>query len=274
MSSLIVTADDFGYSLPVNRAIEKAAKEGILKCASLMVTGEAVEDALRIARNTPGLQVGLHLALTEVAPASRIPADSLVTRQGRFKASPAHIGLCLQFSKVVQKWLRAEVAAQFQAFAATNLSFSHVDCHHHLQIHPKLFDMILEEAAQYGIKTIRIPYESWSISGSLVHRHKVRNWFYRQVFGILATRCREKARSANILSSDGVFGLYQTNEITEDWVLYLLERLCGQEGVFELYTHPQDDPANGELAMLLSSKVRAKIKEKRIKAISWRDLHA
>ena len=52
---LIVTADDFGSSLEVNRAVEKAAREGILTCASLMVSGPAVDDAVRIARSIPTL---------------------------------------------------------------------------------------------------------------------------------------------------------------------------------------------------------------------------
>ena len=60
---LIVTADDFGMSLEVNEAVEEAHRKGILTCASLVVAGEAAEDAVRRAKRLPELGVGLHLAV-------------------------------------------------------------------------------------------------------------------------------------------------------------------------------------------------------------------
>ena len=47
---LIVTADDFGLSIEVNEAVEAAHRNGVLTCASLMVTGDAAADAVRRAR--------------------------------------------------------------------------------------------------------------------------------------------------------------------------------------------------------------------------------
>ena len=60
---LIVTADDFGMSMEVNEAVEEAHRNGILTCASLVVAGDAAEDAVRRAKRLPGLGVGLHLAI-------------------------------------------------------------------------------------------------------------------------------------------------------------------------------------------------------------------
>ena len=59
MRRLIVTADDFGLSLPVNQAIEQAHREGILTTTSLMVGAPCAEDALQRARRNPGLGVPL-----------------------------------------------------------------------------------------------------------------------------------------------------------------------------------------------------------------------
>ena len=57
MKELIINADDFGLSTGANRAIIKAWREGILTSTSLMVTGEAFEEAVSLARENPGLQV-------------------------------------------------------------------------------------------------------------------------------------------------------------------------------------------------------------------------
>ena len=42
MKRLIVTGDDFGFTLAVNEAVERAARDEILTCASLMVGAAAL----------------------------------------------------------------------------------------------------------------------------------------------------------------------------------------------------------------------------------------
>ena len=59
--AVIFTADDFGRSHAVNTAVFQAHREGALTGASLMVTGAAADEAVALARETPGLAVGLHL---------------------------------------------------------------------------------------------------------------------------------------------------------------------------------------------------------------------
>ena len=53
--TLLVTGDDFGISAEVNRAIIEAHERGILTHASLMVTGEAFEEAVALARRASPL---------------------------------------------------------------------------------------------------------------------------------------------------------------------------------------------------------------------------
>ena len=60
---VVVNADDFGASPAVNAAVVRAHREGVLTTASLMVTGAAFDEAVQLARATPTLAVGLHLAL-------------------------------------------------------------------------------------------------------------------------------------------------------------------------------------------------------------------
>ena len=87
--------------------------------------------------------------------------------------------------------------------------------------------------------------------------------------------CKKRARSKGIMSSDGVFGLYRTGQITEQWVLKLIDRLSGRPGVFELYIHPEDtpnSPGHHELRTLISPNVQEKIKEKGINLIRYKDI--
>src|ERR1700728_4968394 len=70
LNRLIITADDFGLSEPVNAAIEEAHRRGILTATSLMVGAAAVADAVARARRLPNLRVGLHVVLTDGRPVS------------------------------------------------------------------------------------------------------------------------------------------------------------------------------------------------------------
>src|SRR5436309_9670936 len=73
---LIVNADDFGRSTSINAAVIRAHREGILTTASLMVNEPAFAEAVALARENPGLGVGLHLTLIRghsALPREKIP---------------------------------------------------------------------------------------------------------------------------------------------------------------------------------------------------------
>src|SRR5579862_1289661 len=65
---LVVNADDFGFTHDVNQGIVKAHRDGILTATTLMATGPAFEDAVRLAKENPSLDVGCHLVLVGAPP--------------------------------------------------------------------------------------------------------------------------------------------------------------------------------------------------------------
>ena len=84
---LIVNADDFGLTTRVNDGVLEAHGRGILTSASIMPVGRAFDHAARLARETPALDIGIHLTLVEerpLLPGHEIP--SLVGPEGRFLA--------------------------------------------------------------------------------------------------------------------------------------------------------------------------------------------
>ena len=96
---LIVNADDFGRSDSINQAVVRAHREGMLTSASLMVNGEAFDDAVRLARQNSKLGVGLHLALagaTSTLPTKEIPG--LVNQQCEFSNNAVGTGSRVLFS--------------------------------------------------------------------------------------------------------------------------------------------------------------------------------
>ncbi len=160
MRYLIVNADDFGYSEEVNAAILRAHREGILTSASLMVAEPGCEQAVKIARQTPTLGVGLHLVVSydhALLPSRDIPL--IVNGEGKFGADPFRVAMLYYYNKKAQAQMKQEMAAQFARFAQFGLEWSHVDGHQHFHLHPTVWDTLLDLCDTYNVHRLRVPRE-------------------------------------------------------------------------------------------------------------------
>ncbi|MDR3524824.1 MAG: hopanoid biosynthesis-associated protein HpnK [Acetobacteraceae bacterium] len=265
---VIFTADDFGLSEAVNEGIERAHREGVLNAASLMVGAPAAADAVERAKRLPNLRVGLHLVVIEgpaVLPYEAIP--DLVDESGQFPSDQLRLGLRYFFSSTVHAQLRAEIRAQFAAFAATGLTLAHADAHKHMHLHPTVADLMIDAGWQYRLPGLRIPSEPGDVMRRCGENPGFGAWAMRQWTRVL----RHKARAAGLATNDSVFGLAWTGAMTEDKLLRLAPAL--PEGLSEIYFHPasQRDATidrlmpsylhEAELAALCSPKVRAAFAE-------------
>ncbi|OYY68874.1 hopanoid biosynthesis-associated protein HpnK [Sphingomonas sp. 28-63-12] len=234
---LIVTADDFGASTAINHAVERGHGEGCLTAASLMVTGDAVDDAVARARRLPELGVGLHLVLVEGRPAlppAALPA--LVDASGHFRTDMARLGADIFFKPAARRQLRAEIAAQFAAFAATGLPLDHVNAHKHFHLHPTIAGIILEVGRGYGMKAMRAPVEPIAILRGI---EPVQQAAATRIADLWARLLRRRLRRAGMVVPDQVFGLAWSGAMTAVRVASLIDR--APMGITELYLHPATD---------------------------------
>ncbi|MBS0234086.1 MAG: hopanoid biosynthesis-associated protein HpnK [Proteobacteria bacterium] len=266
MKSLIVTADDFGMSLPVNEGIEASHKQGILSTTSLMTGGEAFDDAVERARSMPGLGVGLHIHLVDsrpVLPPEQVP--DLVGPDGNFSNNPEKFGFNLFFSREMRRQAQAEIAAQFERFRSTGLLMDHVNGHHHFHMHPAVTDAIARLAPKFGSPPVRYPVEPFGPSWRAGADKPIRRFFNWAFYAGLTHRMRRKLESAGLRLNDHVFGVNDTGGMTEARILAYLENL--PDGITELYAHPamgndlgpESYPSVEEYRGLVSPVVRAKV---------------
>lgn len=236
---LVITADDFGLSSTVNAAILRAHREGCLTAASLMVAGDAFEEAVAIARETPTLQVGLHVVCLDGRPT--LPAvehPDLVDARGWLPANPVSLGARIFLRRRAQDQMRRELRAQFERFAATGLPLSHVDGHWHFHLHPTLFPYVVALAEEFGARRLRIPRDDF---GASVRRDRSRlgwklitalqmAWLNRRAMRYLRTH------HSSLLTPDQCFGLYDTGHMDEAALRAALTR--AGDGRVEIYLHP------------------------------------
>ncbi|MDQ2083273.1 hopanoid biosynthesis-associated protein HpnK [Xanthobacteraceae bacterium Astr-EGSB] len=232
MNRLVVTADDFGLATEVNEAVERAHRDGILTAASLMVAAPAVADAVARAKKMPSLKVGLHLVLVEAKPA--LPAErvpDLVGPDGYFRIDMARLGFDIAFRPRVRAQLRSEIAAQFEAFAATGLALDHVNAHKHFHLHPMIAAEALAAGRRYGLHAIRVPQEPAAIVDAV---EPASSNLGTRLTGQWARVLRHQGRG--LVMPDAVFGLAWTGAFDGKRLARLLARL--PEGLIEIYSHP------------------------------------
>lgn len=271
---LIVTADDFGRSIPVNEAVEDGHSNGILTAASLMVNEAAIDDAVERARRLPGLGVGLHVTLVDgipALPASQIP--DLVGADGQFTLDLVRLGARIFLKRDVQRQVREEMRAQFEKFKATGLPLAHVDFHHHYHQHPTVFDLVLDLAVEYRAPGIRIPWEppllSYKARGDKLGLRLMNGIFHWR----RTQRMRAAAKRRGLVVNDYAFGVNDSGAMSADKVASFLDAL--PDGLSEIYSHPatrhwEDRPmpphylVAEEYKALTDSGNRAKVHDKGI----------
>ena len=289
---LIVNADDFGWSPRVNAAVIRAHTGGILTTASLMVAEAGWQEAVELARRTPSLGVGLHVATTfdrPLLPVEQIP--HLVRAGGKFESNPVAAGLRYAFSRTVREELGREMEAQFERFRQTGLPWDHVDGHQHFHMHPTVFRHLLALCDRYEVNRLRVPRESFpahlrgggdGISpvnvGALILQLLCRS-------NLKALLCKQTLGGKPIFLCDHVYGDFQSSNMHKAYTLRLLDRLEGR--VCEVYYHPGTDYARKlptavqtefvldvELQALLDPEVKAKVERTGVRLATYTEAEA
>ena len=282
---VIVTADDFGLSIPVNEAVERAHRDGVLAGASLMVAEPAAADAVARSNALPQLRVGLHVVVVvgrPLLPPEAIP--DLVDRDGMLDTRLVRAGVRYFFRRRVRAQLEREIRAQFAAFAATGLPFDHVNAQCHLHLHPTVLGIVLRAAREYGNPPVRFPYEPFGASWRAGRDRPALRFANGVLLAPWLTLLKRRLRAAGIAHNDRVLGLGDTGRMTPQRTLALLREL--QPGVTELFFHPAtrrwpelppeaaDYRLEDELAALLDPAVARALSAPGIERIAFGDLRA
>lgn len=205
---LIVNADDFGFTSDVNRGIIEGHRAGILTATTLMANGAAFEDAVKLARQTPSLDVGVHLTLVG-GPGQPPTVTALLAAMACGRIRPCD-----------------EFAAQVARIVDAGIAPTHLDTHKHTHLLPNVLDAVLRVANQFGVRWVRAPFDHPAAGGS---------WKTRLI-ARLAPRFRRQLAASGCRATDQFAGFDVTGRLTAANLAALIARLTG--GVTELMCHP------------------------------------
>jgi len=228
LTLLIVNADDFGLAAGVNQGVAEAFDRGIVRSASLLAGGGFAEDAARIARERPGLGVGVHLALTQVQPVLAAAKLSGLLAGGQLMpAGPRHLLPRLLTGKIQKAEIIGEYSAQVEKVMDLGVKITHLDSHQHLNLLPVVREAFVEVARKYSIRRMRMPRLAGpSRSG--------REWIKAMV--IDAARIASPSTFVEMVHPRHFWGLACSGDLTRSRLLKIIAGL--QPGTHELMTHP------------------------------------
>ena len=288
MKSLIVNADDLGWTEGVNRGIAEAHRKGLVTSASLLANGRAYESALRVASANLELGVGVHLNLSDGPPtANPEEVHGLLDEAGNLQNSPESLLLriasrTLELDEVEREW-----DAQIQKVRNSEIQPTHLDGHKHVQMLPGLFEIALRLAKKHRIRAIRVSHEESSLRAALSSGAEqktsvvLKQGVQARGLKLLARDARDMVDHAGLVTTDYFCGIAQTGVLTLEGVERLLENL--PEGTTELMCHPGyadeelrrtgtrlQNSRQTELQILTDTRIRKLVASRGIRLISYK----
>jgi len=281
---LIINADDLGLTSGVNRAIDRASREGVVTSATLMANSRTFEEAVALCKNSPKLGIGCHVVLVDGEPISdNIP--SLTDGTGKFKSDIKAFALAAIQKKISPDEIQREAEAQIRKIQAAGITLTHVDTHKHTHMFPHVLRPLIKAARACGIHVIRNPFEPFRAWPQSV-MSKPGLWtraFEVTLLLKFANASRRIINEEGISTTDGTVGVITTGRLNQELLIRTIQAL--PEGTWELVCHPgyvdADLHAAGtrligsrqiELEALTSDQTRQALAQRGVELISYAEL--
>ena len=187
--SVVFNADDFGFCGLRNAGILQSATRGVVRSATVLLSGTAVSEALRagllvllfeipcltffvnfcpffffpiydMKGRAADLSLGLHLNLTEGRPVSAPATIPTLCEPwtGCFRGKTCFLRAVLA-GEVDTRDVYTELCAQLQFFTALKNDTlpTHLDGHNHVHVFPGVARVVAQLAAEFSISRLRLP---------------------------------------------------------------------------------------------------------------------
>lgn len=265
MIRVIFNADDFGFTRDVNDGILEAHRNGVLTATTLMANGNAFDHAVAMARESPSLDVGVHLVMVQ----GQSVANPL-------RALPATLQELAGVLRRRELAVYEEASAQVRRIVAAGIQPSHIDTHKHTHLFPQVLEAVGKVAREFGIPWVRRPFDYTTPRGTKMAQRLV-------AAGMKAMSSRFSKTLAGLRMTDHFAGYQMTGRLDVGLMVETLESI--PEGTTEFMCHPGicgpellssatrlKESRAVELAALLSSEVRQAMQRRGIKLMNYRSL--
>jgi predicted glycoside hydrolase/deacetylase ChbG (UPF0249 family) len=261
MRQLVVNADDFGFTRDVNQGIVEAHQNGILTATTLMSDGPAFDDAVRLAKENPTLDIGVHLVLVGQPP---------------FPMTVAQLTRAMLLKKIR---IYEELSAQVRKVLDAGLKPTHLDTHKHTHLLPPVLDAVAGISEEFKIPWVRRPFDFPITPRGVSWKKRAVSRSLRVVRG----RFERVLASHGCQSTDHFAGFQITGNFDASDVAALIRSL--PEGSTEFMCHPGicndelraartrlKESREAELRALTAPEVRDALRESGVELVDFSSL--
>ncbi|HNX58164.1 MAG TPA: ChbG/HpnK family deacetylase [Spirochaetota bacterium] len=174
-NELIITADDFGLSPAINRAITDLYIKKAVTRTSLLINSEFTGNALSLMqKQCPDMPVGIHLTLTCGRCCSNTKDIPLLSdASGNMKLTYGKLLLLIMnpfTKKKILRQIEIEFEAQLMTLKKRNIRVSHMDGHQHVHMMPGIFPIVAKLAEKNAVPDVRIVNENFFLTRRSLNR--------------------------------------------------------------------------------------------------------
>lgn len=240
---VIFTADDFGLSPEINRGIIDAHVRGSVTSASFLVNAPASMQAVELAKETPTLEVGIHLALVEsisMLAANRANEDSNFSITDTLRYLDDKSCLIRSWKSFLPRYalgrinleeIREELDLQLARFRELFGAVPFANGTQHLHLLPGIAEIVIDLAKKYGVKAVRAGSPMPDLP-----RVGAPRWLPARVLQALGARFRSLAQAAGILCPDYFWGFPHSGATKPETLIRIVKNL--RPGTNEIMLHP------------------------------------
>ena len=257
----MVNADDFGFTTDVNRGIIEAFSNGILTSTTLMANGAAFADAVRRAKEHPGLDIGCHLVLVGQPP------------------FPRTVSQLIQAVALKRIRIYEELSAQVRRVVDAGLRPTHLDTHKHTHLLPPVLDAVARISQEFRIPFVRRPFDFPLQTGGIGWKTSTAN----RAFGLIRRHFEKVLRAHHCRFTDHFAGFRITGHFDAGSLAALIRAL--PPGSTEFMCHPGycdselaaastrlKESREAELRALTAPEVRAALSEAAVSLRSFAEI--
>lgn len=261
MKWLVVNADDFGFTRDVNQGIVAAHRNGILTATTLMATGAAFDDAVKLAQENPALDIGVHLVLVGDPP---------------FPRTVAQLTKAVALGRV---HIYDELRAQIQKVLGAGLRPTHLDTHKHTHLLPPVLSAVAQLSEEFDIRYVRKPFDFSGAPAGTTWKKQMTT----RAMGVMRGQFTRVFQKHGCRATDHFAGFSITGHYDPAKLVHLIRSL--PEGSTEFMCHPGvlsgelrsantrlKESREEELRALTAPEVRAALSEAGVRLASYKDL--
>lgn len=219
MKKLIITADDYGMSIAVNRAIDAGIEAGLITSTNVMMNMPFHKEALKL-KSYENVSVGIHFTLSCGAPVSSAnDVPSLVNENGEFYKYPV-------FRERYRKHLIKdediikELSAQYDMYVELLGAPDYWNTHQNVHVDFRIYKLFVDFARSKGINKMR-SHQRIYVPGSKKGNKRSLKWrILEPIKSRMLNKWQKNAHKKGIASPDGLICCLNKEDINNPGYLF------------------------------------------------------